>query len=275
MNSTAQINIERCDGICTIRINRPEKKNALNLAMYQSLADGLREGEVDASVRVILIRGSEDCFTSGNDLADFISAPPARAESPFVESDFISDPPVKPESPVMQFLSAISTARKPVVAAVNGLAVGIGVTMLLHCDLVYAGSGATFQMPFVNLGLCPEAGSTLLLPMIMGHQRAAELLLLGEAFSAAKACRLGIVTEVCPDDEVITTARARALQLAAQPAAAVRLAKSMLKRSYAVPLRETMAEEVKQFTARLKSPEAAEALQAFMQRRKPDFSEFD
>ena len=270
MNSTAHIESERSDGMLTLRINRPEKKNALNLAMYQSLADGIREAEGDDTVRVILISGGDDCFTSGNDLVDFLSVPPAKAESPFIESDYISFPPAEPESPVMQFLTAISTARKPVLAAVSGLAVGIGVTMLLHCDLVYAGDGATFQMPFVNLGLCPEAGSTLLLPMIMGHQKAAELLLLGEAFSAVKACSLGIVTELCPDGEVLATARTRALQLAAQPAAAVRLAKSLLKRGYAASLRETMAEEVKQFTARLHSPEAAEALQAFMERRKPE-----
>src|SRR5665811_1918214 len=136
------------------------------------------------AVRVILLTGCEECFTSGNDL-----------------SDFVGSPPTGPESPVMQFLIAISEARKPIVAAVGGLAVGVGVTMLLHCDLVYAGSGATFQMPFVNLGLCPEAGSTLLLPRIMGHQRAAELLLLGEVFSAGKACKLGIITEICPDED--------------------------------------------------------------------------
>ena len=174
----------------------------------------------------------------------------------------------------MQFLKALSEACKPLVAAVNGSAVGIGVTMLLHCDLVYAGSGARFQMPFVSLGLCPEAGSTLLLPRIMGHQRAAELLLLGETFNADKACELGIVTAVCPDSDLRALARSKTLQLAAQPAAAVRLAKSLLKRDYAVQLRETIAEEGAQFMARLKSPEAAEALNAFMQRRKPDFTRF-
>jgi enoyl-CoA hydratase/carnithine racemase len=254
---TDQIQSEISEGILTLRINRPDKKNALNPAMYQALADGLTEADRDEAVRVILISGCGECFTSGNDLADFLGAPQTG-----------------PESPVMQFLTAISEARKPIVAAVNGLAVGVGVTMLLHCDLVYAGSGATFQMPFVTLGLCPEAGSTLLLPRIMGHQRAAELLLLGEAFGADKACAVGIVTEVCPVADVLATARNRALQLAAQPAAAVRLAKSLLKRDYAAPLRETIAEEGRQFMARLKSPEAAEALQAFMQRRKPDFSQF-
>lgn len=257
MSDSEYIHREINNSILMLRIDRPDKKNALNLAMYQALADGLREADRDDSVRVILISGGEDCFTSGNDLADFLLAPPTG-----------------PESSVMQFLIAIGEARKPIVAAVNGLAVGVGVTMLLHCDLVYAGSGATFQMPFVNLGLCPEAGSTLLLPRIMGHQRAAELLLLGEAFSAEKAYNLGIVTQVCPDDAVLATAEKRAAQLAKQPAAAVRLAKRLLKRDYAAPLRETIIEEGEQFIARLKSPEAAEALQAFMQRRKPDFSRF-
>jgi enoyl-CoA hydratase/carnithine racemase len=245
------------ESILTLQINRPDKKNALNLAMYQYLADGLTAADKDDSIRVILICGSEDCFTSGNDLADFLT-----------------DPPTGPASPVMQFLAAVSGARKPLVAAVNGLAVGVGVTMLLHCDLVYAGSGATFQMPFVNLGLCPEAGSTLLLPRLMGHQRAAELLLLGEAFNAEKASSLGIVTQLCPDSDVLATARNKALQLAAQPAAAVRLAKELLKREYAPRLQETISAEGAEFSKRLNSPEAAEALQAFMQRRKPDFSRF-
>ncbi len=257
MINTDQIQSEFSDNVLTLRINRPDKKNALNLAMYQGLADGLRQADDDDTVRVILICGSDDCFTSGNDLADFLTAPPTGSDSP-----------------VMQFLIAISEARKPVVAAVNGLAVGVGVTMLLHCDLAYAGNSATFQMPFVNLGLCPEAGSTLLMPRIMGHQRAAELFLLGEMFGAEKACSLGIVTEVCPDGDVQAYARKKALQLAAQPAAAVRLAKNLLKRDYAHQLRETIFEEGTQFVARLKSPEAAEALQAFMQRRKPDFSRF-
>ena len=258
MNSSECIQCEINEGILALLVNRPAKKNAINLAMYQTLADALNKAASDDAVRVILIAGTDDCFTSGNDLADFFTSPPTG-----------------PESPVMQFLVAISEARKPIVAAVNGVAVGIGVTMLLHCDLVYAGSGASFQMPFVNLGLCPEAGSTLLLPRIMGHQRSAELLLLGEVFNADKAFSLGIITEICPNGDVLTTARNRALQISAQPAAAVRLAKDLLKRDYAVALRETIAEEGRQFVARLKSPEAAEALQAFMERRKADFSRFN
>ena len=245
------------DGVLTLQFNRPEKKNALNLAMYGALAEELLRADGDDAVRVIMLTGNPECFTSGNDLADFLTSPPSGGDSP-----------------VFRFLQAISTARKPLVAAVSGLAVGVGVTMLLHCELVFAATGATFQMPFVNLGLCPEAGSTLLLPRMMGHQRAAELLLLGEAFGAEVAREVGIVNQICPDAELLATARARALQLAAQPAAAVRLAKALLKRECATAVQETILEEGRLFMERLKSPEAAEALLAFMERRKPDFSRF-
>lgn len=256
-NVTDHIKSDFTEGILTLRFNRPEKKNALNLAMYSALAVAFWRADEDDAVRVILLAGSEGCFTSGNDLADFMSSPPTGEESP-----------------VMQFLHAISQARKPIVAAVSGAAVGVGVTMLLHCDLVYAGAGALFQMPFVSLGLCPEAGSTLLLPRMMGHQRAAELLLLGEPFGAETARRVGIVNVVCSDGELMETAHRKARQLAAQPAAAVRLAKALLKRGGAAAVRETIAEEGKRFVERLGSPEAGEALLAFMERRKPDFSGF-
>lgn len=255
--SSDLIKIDQQDGVCLICFNRPGKKNALNLAMYTALVDGLKRADRDDTLRVVLLTGVDGCFTSGNDLADFVQAPPGGADSP-----------------VMQFLAAVSQFRKPIVAAVNGTAVGVGVTMLLHCDLVYAGSSAMFQMPFVNLGLCPEAGSTLLMPMLMGHQRAAELLLLGEPFTAEKACSVGIVNAVVADSEVLDTARKKALQLAAQPAAAVRLTKSLLKREYAAPLQATITAEGKEFMERLKSPESGEALLAFMERRKPDFSRF-
>jgi enoyl-CoA hydratase/carnithine racemase len=257
MGSTEEIQTELNDGILTLRFNRPEKKNALNLRMYQALSDGLREADEDEAIRCILIAGSDDCFTSGNDLADFMSSPPVGADSP-----------------VLAFLGAISRCRKPVVAAVNGAAVGVGVTMLLHCDLVYAGESASFQLPFVNLGLCPEAGSTLLFPRLMGHQRAAELLLWGEHFSAAKALEVGIINAVLPDGEVLAAARAKALQVAAQPAASVRLTKALLKQEYEVALEETILLEAVHFVKRLQSPEAGEALQAFMERRKPEFARF-
>ena len=248
---------ELSQGILTLRFNRPDKRNALNLAMYAALAAGLKLADEDDAVRVVLITGSDDCFTSGNDLSDFLTSPPTGADSP-----------------VMAFLGAISRFRKPIVAAVNGAAVGVGVTMLLHCDLVYAGDSACYQLPFVNLGLCPEAGSTLLFPRLMGHQRAAELLFCGETFSSGKALDVGIINAIFPDNEVLAAARARALQIATQPAAALRLTKALLKNDYADALQETIAREGESFLKRLRSPEAGEALQAFMQRRKPDFTKF-
>jgi enoyl-CoA hydratase/carnithine racemase len=252
------VQTELREGILTVRINRPEKKNALNTVMYGALADALLRADEEPAVRVVLLCGCDDCFTSGNDIADFASFPPTG-----------------PDSPVLRFLNAITLAAKPIVAAVSGSAVGVGTTLLLHCDLVYAADTAVFQMPFVSLGLCPEAGSTLLLPQLVGHQRAAELLLLGESFTALRAEQLGIITAVVPQAELLRTARAKALQLAAQPAAAVRLTKSLLKRGNADKLRETAAFEIRCFLERLSSQEAREALQAFMERRKPDFSAFD
>jgi enoyl-CoA hydratase/carnithine racemase len=251
------IQTEFREGILTLRFNRPEKKNALNIAMYAALATALERSDDDRAVRVILLTGTEGCFSSGYDLTEFLNAPPSGGESP-----------------VMRFLGSLSRAKKPVVAAVSGAAVGIGATMLLHCDLVYAGADALFQMPFVNLGLCPEAGSTLLLPRMMGYQRAAELLLLGEPFSADTARELGIVNAVCPEEELLETARDAAGRLAAQPPAAVRLAKELLKRGYASALQETIAVEGEHFSARLGSPEATEALRAFVERRRPDFKRF-
>lgn len=245
------------DGIYLIRFNRPEKKNALTPAMYTAVVESLQKADCDDKIRVVILTGTDSCFTSGNDLLDFMQTPPTGAGSP-----------------VMQFLDAISRFRKPVIAAVNGSAVGIGVTMLLHCDLVYAAKSAMFQFPFVNLGLCPEAGSTLLMPLMMGHQRASELLLLGEPFGPEEACSAGIVNAVLPDDELLEHARKKALQLAAQPASAVRLAKSLMKRHQTGQLRAVMAEEAGEFLQRLHSPEAREAMQSFMDRRKPDFSKF-
>jgi enoyl-CoA hydratase/carnithine racemase len=255
---TGLIVTELQDRILSIRINRPEKRNALNVAMYGALADALAQADNDPTVRVVLLSGSVGSFTSGNDIADFVNFPPTG-----------------PDSPVLRFLIAMSSAVKPIVAAVSGSAVGIGVTMLLHCDLVYAAETASFQMPFVSLGLCPEAGSTLLLPQMIGHQRASELLLLGEAFTAVRAEQLGIVTAIVPQADLLQTARAKALQLAAQPAASVRLTKSLLKRGNAEKLKETAFFEIERFLEQLSSAEAHEALQAFMERRKPDFSKFN
>jgi enoyl-CoA hydratase/carnithine racemase len=171
-------------------------------------------------------------------------------------------------------MNAISRAQKPIVAAVSGLAVGIGTTMLLHCDLVYAGANTKFSVPFVNLGLCPEAGSSFLLPLLAGHRRASELLLLGESFTAEKAKEIGLVNAVCDDTEVLHLAMEQARKLAAQPPASVRLTKAMLKKANAEIVSQTISDEGRLLMKRLKSPEAAEAFKAFFERRKPDFSGF-
>lgn len=254
---TEHILVDKAQGIISIRFSRPEKKNALSQAMYAAIADAFAQAESDDAVRVILLAGTDDCFTSGNDLLDFLNNPPSGEDSP-----------------VARFLNAISQARKPVVAAVEGVAVGVGTTMLLHCDLVYAGESARLQLPFVNLALVPEAGSSRLLPDMLGHRRAAELLMLGEMFDARRAIELGIVNAVCPDTTSYDYARERALALAAKPPEAVRLTKELMKQGSQEAVREQMRAEMSIFRARLSSPEAQEAMQAFMERRAPDFTKF-
>jgi enoyl-CoA hydratase/carnithine racemase len=249
---------EAKDGIARIEINRPEKKNALTAAMYQSMADAIHAAETDARVRVVLIHGKSDLFTAGNDLQDFLDNPP-REES----------------RPVFQFLYGISQAQKPIVAAVAGAAVGIGTTMLLHCDLVYAAPNARLQLPFVNLGLVPEAASSLLLPALAGYQRAAELLLLGEPFSAQKAKEFGLVTEVVPADQLFDTAMAQAKKLAQKPATSVRLTKQLMKRGFSAAMAGQMKLEIGHYGELLGAPAAKEAFTAFFEKRKPDFSQFD
>ncbi len=253
---TEHIVTSTADGIFQIRLNRPEKKNALTLAMYAAMADALKSAEGDSAVRAIIITGTDGCFTSGNDVADFLQYNPTGTESPAV-----------------RFLHTLSAAAKPVIAGVTGVAVGIGVTLLLHCDLVYAADIATFHLPFVNLGLVPEAASSMLLPRLMGHQRAAELLLLGEKFDARIAHEIGLVNSVHPAAALAATVREKAALLAAKPPASLRMTKALLKRApESVPTR--MEEEGKYFSRQLGSPEAREAMEAFMQRRKPDFSRF-
>lgn len=254
----SHIAVSRDAAVLRITINRPEKKNALTADMYGAIADALGAAESDNAARVILIHGAGDAFTAGNDLHDFLANPP-RDES----------------STVFRFLQAVSHVTKPLVAAVHGAAVGVGTTMLLHCDLVYAGESAKFALPFVNLGLCPEAASSFLLPAAIGYQRAAELLLLGEPFDAAKARELGIVTAVVPDAQLLETATSAAHKLAAKPAASVRLTKALMKRGTQTATEAALAEESRAFRARLDSPEAKEAFAAFLEKRKPDFSRFD
>ncbi|WP_179403562.1 enoyl-CoA hydratase [Burkholderia guangdongensis] len=257
------IQVERAGGVMTITLARPAKKNAITVAMYQAMADALGDAQEDKAVRAILIRGSEGNFSAGNDLEDF-----KKHSSKPVDAD-------RGVSPVSQFLTQISSANKPLVAAVPGIAVGVGVTMLLHCDLVYAADTAKFSMPFTQLGLCPEAASTLLLPRIAGHQNAAEKFLLGEPFDAAEAHRIGIVNRVLPAAELDAFAAKQAAKLAALPAKSLRVTKALMKQAGDVSVAERMAEEGQHFGEMLRAPEAREAMTAFFEKRKPDFSQFD
>ena len=252
----------KADGILTIEFNRPERKNAITAVMYQAMADAVLDAESDAAVRAILITGKPEIFTAGNDLDDFMK-----------NSKPVEGVPAEAR-PVFQFMRALSGSSKPVVAAVSGAAIGIGTTMLLHCDLVYAADNAKFSMPFAQLGLCPEFASSMLLPQMAGYPRAAEKLLLGEAFLAAEAYQMGMLSKVLPLDELMPYAQRQAAKLAALPAASIRATKALMKRARTGPVNEAMAAENQLFGAMLLAPEANEAFTAFFEKRKPDFSKF-
>ena len=254
---TEHIITEARDRVQRIEIHRPDKKNALTVAMYEAMAVALERAGADPAVRVILIHGQPEVFTSGNDIVDFLNLPPEGTDSP-----------------VFRFLTRLSQCDKPVVAAVTGAAVGVGTTMLLHCDYVVAGERAQLSAPFVNLGLCPEGGSSLLLPLAVGYLRAAEMLLGGEAIGAEQAREWGLVSRVVADAEAIPQAQASALTLAAKPPAALRTSKYLLKHRLAPLVQQTLAEEGAHFAQLLRSPEAQEALSAFVAKRRPDFSRF-
>lgn len=234
-----------------LQMHRPEKKNALTQTMYRALAEGVRFADANETVNVILICGTDDCFTSGNDVNDFAASTDRGTERPSV-----------------QYMKAISHARKPLIGAVNGLAVGIGTTMLLHCDLVYAAEDSWLQLPFTRLGLCPEAGSSYLTPALMGHQRAAELLLLGERFSSARAREYGLVNEVLPGPSVFAHAMQKAKELAALPSEAVQTSKHLLKRGQQGVIDETISLELVNFSRLLHSPDAQAIMQAFLNRKR-------
>ena len=242
-------------GVTTITLNRVDKKNSLTSAMYSALADALAQAQADAAVRVVLLQGDVTIFSAGNDIGDFLHQPPAGAQSP-----------------VFRFLHGIAAFPKPIVAAVCGPAVGVGTTMLLHCDLVYAGDNAAFSLPFVNLGLCPEAASSLLLPQMFGYHRAAEALLLGEPFMAEAALDIGLVNRILPPTEVNAMAQAQARKLAAKPLSSLVETKRLTKKGQLAPVLERMAEEGESFGRMLREPAAREAFSAFMEKRKPDFS---
>jgi enoyl-CoA hydratase/carnithine racemase len=245
------------NGVATIEIARPEKKNALTTAMYQAMADALRAAADDKAVRAVLITGQPGVFTSGNDLEDFMQRPPQGADSP-----------------VAQFMRALLEIDKPVVAAVTGAAIGIGTTMLLHCDFVYVSDEARLATPFVSLGLVPEYASSLLMPALMGQRRAAEKLLLGDPFTGETAVECGLANAVLPAGEVVNHARRVAERFNALPPGAVRDTKRLLRRAGRDATLLAMQTESEIFSSRLRSPEAMEAFQAFFQKRKPDFSKF-
>ncbi len=235
-------------GVTLVTMNRPERKNALDGATYRGLIEALAAAEADAGTSAIVITGAGDSFTSGNDIKDFAAA---AEDGPII---------------AMEFLSAISTARKPIVAAVEGFSVGIGTTMLLHCDLAYAGKGSHFRLPFVALGLSPEGASSYLLPRIAGTKRATELLMLGEAFGPETALEAGLVNAITPTGAALDMAVGKARALAALPAASVALTKSLLRRGHEEAIAETIATEGRLFAERLRSPEAKAAFAAFLKR---------
>ncbi len=250
---TELVQISCNDYVLTIRFTRPDKKNALTRDMYAEMAEAMLDAETNEKVRVIVFKGSEGCFTSGNDVVDFLQNPPSD-----------------PDSPVLKFIFALAAATLPLVAAVDGVAVGVGTTMLLHCDSILVTEGAKLQMPFVNLGLVPEAGSTYLLPRMLGYAKAAEIVMLGEPISGEKAVELGIATRLVSASNLEAEADAIAKAYAERPPEAIRLTKKLLKRDRDT-IEATMREEVGYFAERLKSAEAKEAFSAFLEKRKPVF----
>ncbi|HSX50385.1 MAG TPA: enoyl-CoA hydratase [Cellvibrio sp.] len=243
--------------VLTLSLNRPERKNALTLAMYNALAELIKAAEADNEVRVLVLTGADGFFTSGNDLMDFMN-----------------EPEIHENHPVVRFIEALRHCSKPVVAVVRGHAVGIGTTLLLHCDLVYAADDARLQLPFVNLGLCPEYASSYLVPRVVGQQKAAELFLLGEPFSGAEASTLGLITKSVPESELNAYANEKIARLALQPPGAVRRTKALLRAATSVAVDSSLSTEYAGFAAGLASDECKESITAFFEKRAPDFSRF-
>ncbi len=243
--------VETKDGVMTIRFDRQEKKNAMTAAMYAAAADAV-DRAADDEVRALLFLGRED-FSAGNDIADFLAAGAMQAA--------IED------LPVVRFLRRLVACEKPVIAGVNGVAVGIGTTLLLHCDGVVAGASARFALPFVPLGLVPEAGSSMLLPLTIGRNRASWLLLSGERFGADEARAMGLLSEIVPDGELEERARAMAAQLAALPPNAMRATKRLIRGVDAGALAAAMDAEFAAFGEAMRSEEARSAFMRFLSRR--------
>jgi enoyl-CoA hydratase/carnithine racemase len=245
---------EFSDHILRVQLNRPKRLNAMTSAMYVALADIINDAATDERTRVVLWHGAGDSFCAGNDIEDFLKNPPGPGESPQAH-----------------LMSALLDFDKPLVAAVQGAAIGGGTTMLLHCDFVYAGESAKFQLPFVNLALVPEFGSSAILPARLGFLRAAELVMLGSPFDARRAAQLGLVTQVLPDHDLLPTATELAQKLAAKPIGALRAGKRLLKQPIREAIRLAMTSENEEFSVQVRSADAKEALTAFMEKRKPEF----
>jgi enoyl-CoA hydratase/carnithine racemase len=247
-----EIITERADGILRVELNRPSRKNAMTVGMYLALADILNDAGRDASTRVVLWHGAGDSFCAGNDIEDFLNNPPGPGDSPQSRLE-----------------NALVDLDKPMVAAVHGAAIGGGTTMLTHCDFVYAAAKTTFQMPFVNLAVVPEFGSSWSVPASVGHLRAAELILLGAPFDAGHAAALGLVTRVVPDQAVLPTATETARLLAAKPAGALQASKRLMKRTARDQIKAAMKAENEEFSRQVRSDEARKALTAFLEKHRP------
>jgi enoyl-CoA hydratase/carnithine racemase len=251
-----EIITEHSGSILRVQLNRPSKRNAMTSMVYVTLADVLNDAARDERTRVVLWDGAGESFCAGNDLEDFLKNPPGPG-------DF----------PQARLMNALFDLDKPLIAAVHGAAIGGGTTMLTHCDFVYAGESAKFQMPFVNLALVPEFGSSFSVPARLGHIRAAELILLGLPFDAKRAADLGLVTQVVPDQNLMATASETARKLAAKPAGALQASKRLMKRSFRDQIKAAMKTENEDFSAQVRSEEAKEALTAFLEKRPPHFTE--
>ncbi|MEE2705237.1 MAG: enoyl-CoA hydratase [Pseudomonadota bacterium] len=245
---------ESNDRVVTITISRPKKKNALTLNMYTKLTEFINDACSSSEVRVIHLRGSGDSFTAGNDL-----------------NDFMQNPPNDENSPVFQFMKSLLSAEKPIVAEVNGLAIGIGTTLLLHCDLVYSSVNARFQLPFINLGLVPEFASSLMLPLLSGYQRAAEILMIGDQFDAKTAKEIGLINNYFPPDKLSNEVNEVIESLASKPPIALRETKRLMKSNNAL-ISKVIESEGKIFRNQLLGPEVKEAITAFFEKRKPKFN---
>jgi enoyl-CoA hydratase/carnithine racemase len=246
---------EHAGNVLRVQLNRPTKRNAMTLAMYLSLASIFNEAAKDENTRAVLWHGAGGSFSAGNDIEDFLKNPPGPGESPQA-----------------RLMEALVNIDKPIVAAVQGAAIGGGTTMLTHCDFIYAGESAKFQMPFINLAVVPEFGSSCSVPARIGHLRAAELILLGAPFDARRAAELGLATQVFPDKDVLAKATETAQKLAAKPAAALQASKRLMKQPFRDQIKAAMKAENEEFSAQVRSEDAKEAFTAFLEKRKPDFT---